>query len=293
MNRRSHLSVLVGSLAGAVLYCPTQAEPESLTKIMAGPFQITALKDWGAGVIIEKVPASPLYSPEAWKEFQENSLYQLKPFYGNRPEHWAIRFPSLVLNGQKFDAKEAGDDPVAPQLLIHQNEGWASIMKKGKHTAKEAADERALFRNALNALEQSVDGNITPAYMDASLSFTCLKKKLKFTGGHGYRVVTQWTIEPELICRGSLHYLFVGLSDDDTCQVIATFPLDMSGLPTADIDAEHLGYSTKRYADLSREMKTYSAAAVSWLESRASSFSPTLESLDQLIESLHAETWPK
>lgn len=293
MNRRSHLSMLIGSLAGAALYAPAHAEQESLTKIEAGPFQISAPKDWATGAIVEKVAAQPLYSPDDWKQVQEDPLYQLKPFYGNRPEHWAIRFQALGLKGETFNAKEAGADPTAPQILIHQNEGWASIYRNGKHTAKEATDRRALLRKALNALEQSVKGEITPAYMDANLSFTCLKKKLKFTGGHGYRVVTQWTIEPELICRGSLHYLFVGLSDDDTCQVIATFPLDMSGLPTADIDAEHLGYSTKRYADLSREMKTYSASAVSWLESRASSFSPTLESLDQLIESLHAETWPK
>lgn len=291
MNRRSHLALLAGSLAGTAFRSPAQTPADSLTNVSAGSFHVSAPQSWAAGAIVEKVASLPLYSAEAWQKLQENPLCQLKPFYGNRPEHWAIRFPALALKGEMFNAKEAGADPTAPQILIHQNGGWASIMKNGEHNANATARSQAELRSALTALGQSAEGDITPAYMDASLTFTCLKKKLNFKGGHGYRVVTQWTIEPELVRRGSLHYLFVGLSDDDTCQIIATFPLDMPELPSAGIEAEHLGYSAKRYADLTRDMSAYSAKAASWLESRASNFTPSLDSLDQLMESLSAETW--
>lgn len=293
MNRRSHLTLLAGALSSAALCRPAMAEPSGLTKIAAGTFLVAVPPNWAAGVMVEKVPAYPLYSAEAWKELQQDPMLQMKPYYGNRPQHWAIRIPAMGLKGETSNGKEAGADPTAPQILIHQNEGWASIYQNGMHTPEEAAAEKKERRSVLTALAGSTEGRITPAYMDASLSFTCLKKKLSFKGGHGYRVVTQWAIEPDLVRRGSLHYLFVGLSDDDTCQIIATFPLDAPDLPAADSEAEHLGYSTKNYEALSQGIDAYSAAAVSWLESRASSFTPSLDALDHLVESLHAETWPQ
>lgn len=293
MNRRTHLSMLVGSLAGAAFCNPAQAETESLTKIAAGPFQITASKDWATGAIAEKVAALPLYSPDAWKRVQEDPLIQFKPFYGNRPQHWAIRFPSLVLKGETFDTKEAGSDRLAPQLLIHKTDDWSKIFEDGVYLPEEAKAVRQKLRQDMQAManEKRI---INPAFMNASPWITILQKKLSFKGGYGYRFITQWGFEVELLNKGSLHYQFIGLSDDDSCQIIATFPIDHPQLPDTDNEnATHLGYSGKHYEELLKNYDDYSAKAQSWVADRASEFSPSIEKLDQLIESLHAETWPK
>jgi hypothetical protein len=58
---------------------------------------------------------------------------------------------------------------------------------------------------------------------------------------------------PTLGRRGLLHYLFLGLSDDDSCPIIATFLLALPGLPDDSRKATHLGCSNIDYEKLSKE----------------------------------------
>jgi hypothetical protein len=141
------------------------------------------------------------------------------------------------------------------------------------------------------ALTQGDNRHVSPAFMDASLSFECLKQRLDFDGGHGIRMIVQWTIEPELMRKGELHNFFLGLSDDGTCQIIATFPISLSGLPGDDIEAEHLGQSIKRFEELSQNAETYQKDAVTWLEKHATEITPSLDTLDEMLKSLVVRRW--
>lgn len=293
MNRRLFslvLPVAIGlSLATCGLHAQSAASDGQI--ILAGPFKVTAPLNWAATAYAEKIAAKPLYSEAAWKSFQQDPRYALKPGYATRPEHWAIRFPALILKGTTFDKKLAGDDETAPQILIHQTDGWASILDNEVPNAKNAAETRRQLRKHLTAMETGIPYSISPAFVDGGLSFLSLKKKLIFKGGHGYRMICQWDYEANLVRRGKLHYLFVGLSDDDSCQIIATFPLDGPHLPSEAPDAEHLGYSTKRYEELERNLQAYGTAAKKWIQEHEKDFTPSLEELDHLIESLTADTW--
>lgn len=134
------------------------------------------------------------------------------------------------------------------------------------------------------------DPHLSPGYMDGSLTFMCLKRRIEFTGGHGVRLLAQWTIEPDLMRLGGLHYLFLGMSDDNSCQIIATFPLSLSGLPTSD-DKKHLGRSTEKYADLTQSFNRYEADAKRWLEDHVLEINPSLQTLDAMMQSLVASHW--
>ncbi|TDU66629.1 hypothetical protein EI77_03724 [Prosthecobacter fusiformis] len=268
-----------------------QVTAPEIKTLSAGTFSVKAPAPWADSALVEEVPSHPLYSAVDWKSFQENARYTLKPGYENRPQHWAIRFPALVIKGQSFDKQNAGSDSVAPQILIHQADGWATILETGAADSAKAAETRRKFRQSLIAMDSGLPNSITPAFVDGGLSFLALKKKVRFQGGYGYRLMCQWTIEADLVRRGMLHYLFVGLSDDDSCQIIATFPLDCPGLPSDALEAEHLGYSAQRYEELTRNFEAYSTAAENWIKQHEKDFTPSLDALDRLIESLSADTW--
>ncbi len=247
--------------------------------------------EWSRTAITEKVPLQPLYSSKSWAQFQSNKMYQMKPGYNNRPEHWAVRIPEAKLAGQQFDPKTAGDNETAPQILIHKADEWGLAFTDGIHGEKPAADVLLGLRKQLEAWQIKDLPHGSPAFTDASLTFICLKERVNFNGGHGVRMIAQWTIEPELVLRGHLHYLFLGLSDDNTCQIIATFPVDVNGLPPEHGVAEHLGRSTNRYKELSREMDAYETDTKRWIIDRAGQLTPSLQTLDAMINSLIATHW--
>lgn len=272
-------------MTALTLAAPARAQVAS-TAVTAGSFLINVPDGWAEKAIIEKVPLLPLYSKEDWQAFQANKENILKPGYNNRPQHWALRFPSARPAGVAFNAKEAGDSPTAPQILIHKADEWAVVGTDGVHEEKPAAEVLKQLRQELKEPTPR-----PPAFVDGALTFTCLKKPLKFRGGEGIRMITQWTFEPTLATLGELHYLFLGLSDDSTCQIIATFPVGLPGLPKADPKAEHLGRSMARYEGLEKHFADYTADVKKWLEAHAAEMNPSLEVLDEVMQSLVARTW--
>lgn len=274
-------------LLGATTLLAAPPESES---IAAGPFRATVSKAFAKGVVVEKVAFAPLYSAEAWAAKERNPMMQLKPGYITRPQHWAIRLPKAA-PWYEADLKSYGDDPTAPQIIIHKADEWASTFENGKVEPTAAAKEVARMRKDLALwVKQPVD-SISPGYMDASMNFDCLKKEIRFEGGSGVRGIVQWTMEPELARRGQLHYLFLGLSDDGSCQIIATFPLDLPGLPDDSQEATHLGYSTKDYPKLSKEFNTYEDAVKKWLAANENKFTPKLDELDAMMAGLIVKRW--
>ena len=276
-------------MAGCGRKSPTpEASAGEMTK--AGPFTVKIPEKWAQGVIVEKIPLKPLYTTEEWKDYQKDPQLILKPHYGCRPEHWAIRIPAALPKGFKVDLSEAGDDPTAPQILIHKASEWTLVHTDGKHEEKPAPQLLRQMRADIDAALTGEDKNLSPAFMDAALTFQCLRKRVDFGGGFGIRMLCQWTIEPELMRKQELHYLFVGLSDDHTCQIIATFPIDLPGLPGEGPEEEHLGKSSSREG-FTADFDGYEAAATKWLEEHQAEITPGLAELDAMIASITAKTW--
>ena len=182
-------SVIFLWLGAAILF----AAPPEGESIAAGPFRVTVPKAFAKGVVVEKVAFSPLYSEDAWVEKELDPSRQLKPGYCNRPQHWAIRLPEAVPEWYK-------------QILIHKSDEWASTFENGKIDAAAAATFVAEMRRDLALWVKQPVNRISPAYMDASTAFDCLKKQIQFEGGSGVRGIVQWNIEAQLARRTPLPF---------------------------------------------------------------------------------------
>jgi hypothetical protein len=215
----------------------------------------------------------------------EKAPILLKPGSENRPEHWAIRIPKLVVSGTEYDRKEALDDCCAPQIFIHKSSEWeaAWAMK-----SPSPANVQASLKKMRRALEKQDLAGL-PGYI--AEHFRTAKKKLHFAGGHGFRMLAQEDIETNLVRKGRLTYIFIGMSDDNSCQILATFPIDLPGLPADEVDAEHLGYSSGRYAELSKGYAKYERAAIAWLNENTEKMTPSLAELDAMMSSLVVKKW--
>lgn len=260
------------------------------------PFTVEIPPEWIASSRIEKVSAKPVYTPEELEgvlrdEQNGNVPTAYKPGYFNRPQHWAIRLPAATPAGIPINLENPDDDPTAAQILIHKADEWGAIMGDGIKDQQKTPEFLRTFRRKMDEAADGGDDLVSPAYMDAFTGFRCLKKRIDFQGGHGTRMLAQWMFDTDLMRKGRLHYVFLGLSDDGSCQIIATFPVDLPGLPNDGIEAEHLGHSLKRYDALNRQFADYERDAVAWLEQHAGEITPSLDVLDNLIRSLVVRRW--
>jgi hypothetical protein len=294
MSRRSWIGLSSAALLGCQKRkAPTAAAPKPIPvaqELQAGPFSVRVPDDWTKTAVISKVPMHALYTAEEWKQTQTDAHFVLKPGYHNRPLHWAIRLPAATPEGIEFNLEDADGDPAAAQILIHKSDEWGSIMTDGSVDREKSAGLLAALRKQMDEAAKSGDDLVSPAFMDAHLGFRTMKKRLNFNGGHGIRMLAQWMIEPDLMRKGRLHYLFLGMSDDDTCQIIATFPISLPGLPEEDT-GEHLGHSIKRYEEFTQNFDAYDKDAVAWLEQHASEITPSLDALDEMLKSLVVRHW--
>lgn len=294
-KRREWIHLATAALCGCK---ERKAAPASNPPAIADrcPFTVEIPPEWIASSRIEKVPAKPVYTPEELEgvlQDEQNGIPPAanKPGYFNRPQHWAIRLPAATPAGIPINLEDPDDDPTAAQILIHKADEWGAIMSDGIKGREKTPKFLRMFRRKMDEASGGGDDLVSPAYMDAFTGFRGLKKRIDFQGGHGTRMLAQWMIETDLMRKGRLHYVFLGLSDDDSCQIIATFPLDLPGLPNDEREAEHLGHSTERYEALNRQFADYERDAVAWLEQHADKITPSLDVLDNLIRSLVVRRW--
>jgi hypothetical protein len=233
----------------------------------------------------------PLYTAEQWQQTKTDDHFVLKPSYFIRPLHWAIRLPAATPEGIEIHLAHADDDPTAAQILIHKADEWESIMTDGIEGREKSAGMLSTLRKEIDGAIEG-DGSVdSPAFVDGGPGFVALKKRLEFDGGHGVRMINQWLFENDLMRKGRLHYLFVGMSDDNTCQIIATFPITLPGLPDDSPDSEHLGRSVRRWEELSKDYEAYCTEAEAWLAKHAAEITPNLETLDEILKSLVVSRW--
>lgn len=285
MKRRHFIHLGLAGLAGC-----RNARAKSVAKMPVCPFSVTIPEKWRETAIIEKVPLFPLYSVEGWQDYQKDELNVMKPGYSNRPQHWAIRLPAALPEGISYNHENADDNPIAPQILIHKADEWGIAFTDGEHEEVGIAKIIRAMREEMNAALDEDNPNLSPGYINASLQFMRLKRRLDFNGGHGIRLLAQGAIESDLMRLGDLHYLFLGMSDDNSVQIIATFPVSLPGLPDHD-EKSHLGRSTENYPEFCKIFADYHDASVKWLEKHADEVTPSLQELDGIVQSLVAPSW--
>lgn len=299
-NRRNWIYLVGATLCGCkarkTAGSPGTSGANSDPLVQAGPFSVVVPLAWKEFAKVEDIPANPLYTTGEWQQVQSDKKANVvpavyKPHFGVRPHHRAIRLPAALPKGLKQEPGDPGEDPTAPQILIHKADEWSAIFADGVDGKNNSAETIRKLREGMEAAITENGPIEVPAFMDASLSFQCLKKRIDFEGGHGVRLLAQWIIEPELLRENQLHYLFLGLSDDNSCQIIATFPVTLPGLPDDSPEAEHLGRSIKRYDELSQNLDTYRKDATAWLEQHATEITPSLDTLDDMLKSLVVRRW--
>lgn len=276
MKRRTCLTLAPAAILGF-----GRAYSAETTLLKAGPFSVSVPSAWAATAIIEKIPIRPVYTARDWAAFQTDPLNTLKPGYDNRPQHWALRFPAAI-----FPRKvSGGNGEMVPQILIHKAEEWSTHFSTGNRDHDRIESLRAELDAGIGGTFPRED----PGFDDGSLCFISAKKELAFQGGKGLRIVCERKFDSDFVSRG-LMYWFSGLSDDNTCHILAIFPLDHPDLPTRS-QKEHLGRKLGPGGELGDEFPSYQADAIKWIETITDGFSPGLATLDGVVESLTAKHW--
>jgi hypothetical protein len=106
---------------------------------------------------------------------------------------------------------------------------------------------------------------------------------MSFNGGRGVRFITEYSEVPFPISNKSIIYTFQGLTDDGKYWVAVTLPISSPILP-ADNDTLPEGYTEE---NLIQNYDSYASDMKEALEAQApGSFSPTINMLDSLVESI-------
>ena len=113
---------------------------------------------------------------------------------------------------------------------------------------------------------------------------------LTFEGGSGVRVLTQFAQDASPIHNEGLLYIFQGLTSDDAYYISAFLPVSASFLPDQAEDPGDIPFPAYNSPDFDAEYISYQQEIQARLEEASpDDFLPSLEALDQLIESLQTE----
>ena len=255
--------------------CAEDTEPFHFDNV-----QLSLPASWSSAVKGRLVPALPLYNKHAAALFKADPMNQLKPGYENMPRHVELRLSLPAV----FPVKEHA---FQPEITVHPVAEFARIYEPEKDSEK----------NMLKAFDEVWSVASEPAkrkagkplpfipFLDAEQGVSVCFRPVKFAGGKGFRFITQFDIEASLLSERGLVYVFQGMTDDRKTYVLATFPVRLDGL-LKDFAGEHLGYSTKDYERLEKEITTYRSKAGAWIEANQERLVPDLKTLDAIMASL-------
>lgn len=197
------------------------------------------------------------------------------------PEH--IRFEFYGYNDQLATAR-------AMEIRIYPTQEYAS-MNVG------ASLNLPKLESFLAAPDAPIDSRKLPSvpYYNAAQMFAARVKPIKFTGGSGVRMMTEYGQAVGPAVNTATLYHFQGLTSDGRYYIIAILPLGASilidgGDPLAvppPGGVQFPGFTTLNPSDY----ESYFQAVISALNSAdPTAFSPSLEMLDALIESITVST---
>jgi len=252
----------------------------------AKPFHFDAMHlilpgSWAAKAQGRIVKAVPLYDERDAAAYKADKTNQLKPSYENMPRHIEISFDVRPV----FPVK---DHAFKPQITVHPVAEFLRIYEPEEDSVKRMTH---CFDQLWSVATKPAKVNLARPlpfipFLDATQGVTVGFKPVNFSGGKGFRFITQFEIETSLLSDDGLVYVFQALTDDRKSYVLATFPIHLEGLPQTNRDGEHLGYSTKQYEKLEKEIEMYHRKATKWLTESESKMMPELKTLDDIVASV-------
>lgn len=176
----------------------------------------------------------------------------------------------------------------SPELTIYV----VSLTEKGA-TPESFKKKYPTVVDAASALKPMLTDATTPAtkkdtpvfpWVDASTPFEARKKLLKLKNGKAVRFVAEYLIEPDVVDNSRLVYSAQGLTDDGKYYISVVAPLKTKSLPDkSDISK----WPKEKYQKFSDGFAAYSKQVGAKLDKLPEqSFSPSLESIDRLVQNL-------
>lgn len=223
---------------------------------------------------IEHVDAHPTYDAQARADFARDPMLSLKPDYYDMPAH--LRFDLGTCYGEPgmFDAA----------LRVFPVADYRRIVDDGRKPGTHMDQQFDALRRWIDGKPDAVANWPMIPFLDMSPQFTVQRRALRFRGGHGIRVVTQFVPDVGFANSRIVSYVFQGLSDDGRTFVLLTVPLTLTGAAADGADT-HLGF-TYEQIEKPEGARRYEKAIAALVAKNGTT--PTLAELDALIESVVA-----
>ena len=192
-----------------------------------------------------------------------------EPYFERAPEHTKVTL--------RHDGPDSG---VEPEIRVYPVE---ELVAMGRN--EELDKLRAILADA--GTEPTDDSLPLVPYYNAAPLVSAQFDQLSFAGGSGVRFLTEYAQEAAPVINDGLIYHFQGVTDDERYYIVAVLPLrgDMladgfapdASIPPGGVPNPESGLGDPEY---------YRAVDAALEQAGSQAFTPSLDALDQLIESL-------
>ena len=195
------------------------------------------------------------------------------------PAHWQVTLHGYPLNSSSQ----------VPQIFVYPAPGYAAANQKAGESIKR-------LQVILASPNAPYTNDVLPyiPFINAGQVFAAQEKVLQFNGGSGFRVVTQYASDVSPINNGGLFYHFEGLTSDGKYYIVAILPVNLSFLPVDNNPNSQVpsgGIAFPRNNASGSDFENYFKQVTNRINATGpDQFSPSLNALDALIQSISTET---
>lgn len=267
-QRRARLGLLAAALALLVPAVSAMADAGAVSH-----WQI----DLPTGCVakMQSMKANWLYQEADQQTLKHDPRVILKPDFANMPAHTWLDLQSCFPAKQDFTAQWRLL-PVAPYTRIYAADHQPDPDVQ--------ADFNAFGRWV--ASSTGTEGWFLLPFLDVGQAFVTLPKRLQNESFDGVRVLVQFDADgANLVHAGRLYYVYQGLNPDRSLFQLMIVPIQHPEFPSDDADT-HLGFTWDQIYQSRDQAKAYQKQLAPWLQARAATMAPSLDSLDQMILSV-------
>ena len=195
------------------------------------------------------------------------------PIWGRTPGHTQLALEGYLLQG-KFHQ---------PQILVYPAQGYAELVPA-------AFESLHRLNNILGGMPLSSEQLPAIPSFNAQQAFASNMQLISFQNGRGVRFLTEYGQYAASANNNELFYHFQGLTSDGAYYIIAVLPITVPVIAETSDGGAVLppgGIPYPYFADPNADMEAYYAAVTALLDGTSpEAFSPTINRLDQLIQSM-------
>ena len=195
------------------------------------------------------------------------------PTWGRTPGHTQLTLEGYLLQG-KFHQ---------PQILVYPAQGYAELVPA-------AFESLHRLNNILAGMPLSSEQLPAIPSFNAQQAFASNMQLISFQNGRGVRFLTEYGQYAVSANNNELFYHFQGLTSDGAYYIIAILPITVPVIAETSDGGAVLppgGIPYPYFADPNADMEAYYTAVTALLDGTSpEAFSPTINRLDQLIQSM-------